>query len=198
VETNSRAAGRRRDPQTDVAIIQAVLDLLVDGATLSGLSLVMIAKHAGVSRNSLYRRWQTKDALYLDVLDSINRPLPEFSGATAFDDVANLLAVLVERMLDRRASRILRSLIVEADAFPDLHRSYFEEIVLPRREAMYRALRRGVASGEVRSDIDVPAVAELLVGPILSRLSSGVTEDLDPKITSQHITELVFEGVRPR
>ena len=75
-----RSAGRQRDPQTDVDLIEAVLDLVGAGATLSGLSLVTIAKHAGVSRNSLYRRWKTKDALYLDVLDSINRPLPEFAA----------------------------------------------------------------------------------------------------------------------
>jgi hypothetical protein len=38
-----------------------VLDLVAAGATLSGLSLVTIAEHAGVSRNSLY----------LDVLDAV-------------------------------------------------------------------------------------------------------------------------------
>ena len=72
-----RTSGRRRDERADVAIIDAVLDLVSDGATLSGLSLVTIAKTAGVSRNSVYRRWKTKDELYLDVLASINRKLPE-------------------------------------------------------------------------------------------------------------------------
>jgi AcrR family transcriptional regulator len=60
METIERLGGRQRDPQTDIAAVEAVLDLVSTGATLSGLSLVAIAKHAGVSRNSLYRRWKTK------------------------------------------------------------------------------------------------------------------------------------------
>src|ERR1700677_1794300 len=139
METADRGGGRQRDPQTDMALIEAVLGLVSEGATLSGLSLVSIASHAGVSRNSLYRRWKTKDALYLDVLDSINRPLPDFSDRSAFDDVVNHLATLVERIIDKRASRMQRALMAEVEAFPELQRRYFEEIVGPRREAMYRA-----------------------------------------------------------
>src|SRR5579871_6619588 len=95
-----RAAGRKRDPRTDVAAIRAVLELVGGGATLSGLSLVTIAEHAGVSRNSLYRRWKTKDELYLDVLDAINQPLPDVEGPSARQDIAAQLAVLIERTLD--------------------------------------------------------------------------------------------------
>ena len=198
VEKTDRVGGRRRDPQTDVALIEAVLDLVSEGATLSGLSLVTIASHAGVSRNSLYRRWKTKDALYLDVLESINRPLPDFADQTAFDDVANHLATIVERTIDKRASRMQRALLAEVEAFPELQRRYFEEIVAPRREAMYRAIRRGIASGEIRRDVDVVFMTEVLVGPILARMATGLIDDVDPVETSRRITTLVFEGARPR
>src|ERR1700728_4510990 len=186
-----RTSGRRRDERADVAIIDAVLDLVSDGATLSGLSLVTIAKHAGVSRNSLYRRWKTKDALYLDVLDAINRPLPEFSGPTALDDLANHLGVFVERAKSKCASRMLRALNAEAESFPELHRRYFDEIVAPRREAMLVAIRRGIASGEIRPDIDVALVNEVLVAPMLARIASGNLDDLDPLATSRRIAQLV-------
>lgn len=55
--------------------------MVAAGATLTGLSLVTIAKEAGVSRNSVYRRWKTKDELYLDVLGAINQPLPAPAGS---------------------------------------------------------------------------------------------------------------------
>lgn len=129
-----RAAGRRRDPRTDTAALDAVLDLVAAGATLSGLSLVTIAEHAGVSRNSLYRRWKTKDALYLDVLDAINRALPEFTGPSVREDLAAYLAELIRRTLDPRAAAVLRALQAEAAAFPELHRRYFDEIVAPAAE----------------------------------------------------------------
>jgi AcrR family transcriptional regulator len=197
MERSERTAGRQRDPETDAALMEAVLDLVSAGSTLSGLSLVEIAKHAGVSRNSLYRRWKTKDALYLDVLDSLNRPLPELSGPTASEDLAALLAVLVERTIDKRASRMLRALNAEAEAFPELHRRYFEEIVAPRREAVYQAIRRGVETGEIRPDVDEALLNDVLVAPILARMASGVVDDLDPLSTSRRITALVLNGVRP-
>jgi AcrR family transcriptional regulator len=198
MNSGERSSGRRRDQQADVAIIDAVLDLVSDGATLSGLSLVTIAKTAGVSRNSLYRRWKTKDALYLDVLESINRNLPELHGRTAREDVTALLAVLIERVLDKRASHMLRAMNAEADAFPELHRRYFKEIVAPRRDAMNRALSRGIASGEIRPDIDVDILSDVLVAPVLARMASGKTEDLDPGQTSRNIVALVFTGAQPR
>jgi AcrR family transcriptional regulator len=198
VETIERPGGRQRDPQTDVALVEAVLDLVSAGATLSGLSLVAIAKHAGVSRNSLYRRWKTKDALYLDVLGAINRPLPEFTGPTAQDDVAGHLAVMAERTVDKRANRMLVALTAEAEVFPELYRRYFEEIVAPRREAMFNAIRRGIASGEIRPDIDIALVNEVLVSPMLARMASRNLGDLDPVTASRRITQLVLDGARPR
>jgi AcrR family transcriptional regulator len=193
-----RTAGRRRDQRADAALIDAVLDLVSSGATLSGLSLVTIAKTAGVSRNSLYRRWKTKDALYLDVLEAINRPLPDLPGRSAEEDVAALLAVLMERVLDRRASHMLRALNAEADVFPELHRRYFDEIVKPRRDAMNRALGRGVDAGEIRPDVDVDLLSDVLVAPVLARMASGSTGDLDPAQNSRNIAALVFAGARPR
>jgi AcrR family transcriptional regulator len=169
-----------------------------EGATLSGLSLVMIADRAGISRNSLYRRWKTKEALYLDVLASINRPLPTLAGESARADVIELLGVLVERTLDQRVNSMLRALNVEAAAFPDLHRSYYRDMVAPRRQVMDDALRRGVASGEIGSDFDVDVISEVLVSPILARLARGETQDLDPREFSELITSVVFAGATPR
>src|ERR1700722_9631354 len=177
--TTQRPVGRQRDPHTDRAAIDAVLDLISTGATLSGLSLVAIAERAGVSRNSLYRRWKTKDELYLDVLTTINQPLPEFNSPTAREDLTAHLDILVQRTLDHRASSMLRAVLAEAATFPELHHRYFTEIVTPRRESMYRVIRRGIANGEIRPDIDIALVNQLLVSPILARMSSGATDDLD-------------------
>jgi AcrR family transcriptional regulator len=198
METITRPGGRKRDPRTEGAAIDAVLDLISAGATLSGLSLVTIAEQAGVSRNSLYRRWKTKDELYLDVLDAINKPLPKPDAPTVRDNLTAQLAVLIERNLDKRAGSMLRALLAEACAFPELYRRYFEEIVTPRREAMYRLIERGIASGEIRPGTDVEFVNEILVGPILARMGSATTEDLDPAKTSRRIVELVYDGIQAR
>lgn len=108
------------------------------------------------------------------------------------------LAILIERTLDTRASSMIRALLAEENAFPELHRRYFAEIVTPRREVMYRLIRRGIATGEIRPDADVAFVNEMLVGPVLARLGSGATAGLDPEETSRRITDLIFRGIQPR
>jgi AcrR family transcriptional regulator len=198
METITRPGGRKRDPRTEAAAIDAVLDLVSAGATLSGLSLVTIAEHVGVSRNSLYRRWKAKDELYLDVLDAVNKPLPQPDGPTVRDNLAAQLAVLIERTRDQRAGSMLRALLAEAGAFPELYRRYFEEIVTPRREVMYRLIEQGIASGEIRPGTDVAFVNEMLVGPVLARMGSGATEDIDPEETSRRIIDFAYEGIRAR
>ncbi|WAL63381.1 TetR/AcrR family transcriptional regulator C-terminal ligand-binding domain-containing protein [Amycolatopsis cynarae] len=50
-------------------------------------------------------------------------------------------------------------------------RRYFDEIIAPCRAAVYRILRRGIAAGEIRPDIEF--VGELLVAPILARAGTG-------------------------
>ncbi|MBF6059223.1 TetR/AcrR family transcriptional regulator C-terminal ligand-binding domain-containing protein [Nocardia terpenica] len=198
METVRRAAGRKRDPRTDIAAREAVLDLVCAGATLSGLSLVTIAEHAGVSRNSLYRRWKRKDDLYLDVLEAINQPLPDLADDTAREQMIAQLALLIERTLDRRASAMIRALLAEADAFPDLYRRYFDEIVDPRRQAMYRIIERGTTTGEIRPDVDPALINEVLAAPLLARMGTHSTTGLDPADTARRLVDLVFTGIQPR
>ena len=59
---------------------------------------------------------------------------------------------------------------------------------------MNLALWRGIESGEVRADIDIDLVSEVLVSPVLARVASGLTSQLDPERTGRRITELVFTG----
>jgi AcrR family transcriptional regulator len=194
----ARSAGRQRDERTDAALIAAVLDLVSAGATLSGLSFVAIAEHAGVSRNSLYRRWKIKEALYIDVLASVNRPVPVLAGRSVREDIVKLLSALIERTLDTRAMHMLRALNAESGLFPQLHRRYFDEIVAPRREAMLAVLRRGTENGGISREVDLDLASDVLVAPILSRMASGITQDLDPVTTSWRIADLVFTGLAPR
>jgi AcrR family transcriptional regulator len=190
-----RDAGRPRDPSFDQALIDAVLDEVAEGATLNGISMVAIARRAGVSRNSLYRRWKTKDSLFLDVVTAINRPIPAPDPTSARAGAADVLDALIERVRDKRASRMLRALSAEADLFPDLHRSYFRDVVTPRRQVMRRVLQQGIDSGELRKGIDIDFASELLVGPILARMASGEIDDIWPQRTSREIVRLVFDGI---
>jgi hypothetical protein len=63
---------------------------------------------------------------------------------------------------------------------------------------MFTAIRRGIALGEIRPDIEIALVNEVLVPPTLARMASRNLDDLEPITSSRRITPLVLDGARPR
>ena len=71
--------GRPRDPSRDRAILDAARQVIAqDGYT--GATMEKIAKRAGVGKDTLYRRWSSKELLVIDlvttVADESVRPKP--------------------------------------------------------------------------------------------------------------------------
>src|SRR3954453_7453978 len=58
----ARVVGRPRDPRVDEAVRRAALDLLVEEG-YQATSIQAIARRAGVSAPSIYRRWSSKAEL---------------------------------------------------------------------------------------------------------------------------------------
>jgi AcrR family transcriptional regulator len=178
-------------------MINTVFDLIDEGATLSSLSLVTIARHAGVSRNSLYRRWKTKDELYLAAVKSFDREPPDTTQLSARENLVELLREGLEDIEDKGARSMGRAIRAEAQNFPDLYDYYVSENVAPLRGAMKAVIRRGKESGEIRVDVNETLLAELLVAPLFARMSSTDTGDVDTEVMSQRIIDLLFEGASP-
>lgn len=97
---NAPAVGRPRDPEKDVAVLEAARQLLVDEG-YQGTTVVAIARRAGVGAPTIYRRWATKEALIEDAAFAhpSPAPLPEPTGDLRDDLrawVASFLAYLAE------------------------------------------------------------------------------------------------------
>src|SRR3954467_1668973 len=58
----ARVVGRPRDPRVDEAVRRAALELLVEDG-YQATSIQAIARRAGVSAPSIYRRWSSKAEL---------------------------------------------------------------------------------------------------------------------------------------
>lgn len=186
--------GRPRSAAADSAIIEAVLRLIEDGASITELSMERIAREAGVGKATVYRRWPGKSALMLDVMRSLDVPGPLLDGTSVRDDLVSLLEFLRRRGLARRSSALLRTLVSHAQ--PELWAEYHDTVVRARREALLGVLRRGVANGEIRTDRDLETVADLFVGPMLARALLHEWKEL-PESLPADIVDMVLEGVRP-
>jgi AcrR family transcriptional regulator len=169
--------GRPRDRRRDDAIIAATLRALADSG-FTGLSMESVASRAGVGKATVYRRWSTKEALVTDAiatLAAVERTVSTTGDGDGVDGVdpepvreclLATLAALREHNERTLAGRIMPRLLAERESHPDLFESYRNRVIAPARDRIADVLRQGIASGELRADLDVELATDVLIGPI--------------------------------
>ena len=197
-DTDSAKSGRPRSPELDRVVLGAVLDLIGAGASLGSLSLIGIAQHTGVSRNAIYRRWKSKEDLYVEVLTTLEHGVPVLSAQSARDNLISLMNTLAVRVADPRVARMERAIYAEAGRFPNLHQSFANEYVAPILDAMRSTIRRGKETGEIRVDVNEDILAYLLISSNLSPMFLEMNGAVKFDLVSQQIADLVFDGVAPK
>ena len=188
--------GRPRRPGADEAILAATRALLFEHG-FAGFSMDDVARHAGVGRQSVYRRWPSKSTLAIaSVIWSVDVD-------NAFPDLGSFEADL------RGALEMLRELYTASSAavFVDVHaamvgdpaaRGSFEEHYLqPRRDSLRRAVERGIARGDLCESTDLAIVGDLVCGPFLHRLLTGSSGFSDELIDAIVASVLGLYGVPP-
>ncbi len=191
-----RRRGRPRSERAEQAIIDATLALLAEGETISGLPVEAVAARAGVGKATIYRRWANKGALIVDALAAIKEPLPELPGAS----VRDALVFYVDRIRRRTSSRegrIMACMVGELRRHPELYAAYRDRVIEPRRERVRDVLRRGVASGELRPDLDVELALNVLMGPMLFLTMTQHDTELPEDLPAQMV-DAVLDGLRAR
>ncbi|MEU2515090.1 TetR/AcrR family transcriptional regulator [Streptomyces syringium] len=190
--------GRPRNAAVDTTVIETVLRLLEEGVTIGDLSMERIAREAGVGKATVYRRWAGKEALMLDVMRSLDSDRqPPAAGESVRDDLVTMLEFMRRRGLAKRSSALLRTVVAQMQAHPKLWKEYHDTVVTARREALLAVLRRGTLTGEIRADRDLDLLADLFVGPMLTRAMLHEWKEM-PEGLAEQIVDTVLEGARPR
>jgi AcrR family transcriptional regulator len=164
--TEARRPGRPRSPEAHAAILRAALELALEGG-LRGLSMEAIAARAGVGKATIYRRWKTKEELFSEVVTHMAATPRMPDTGTVRGDLEAATAAVLDRMA-REAFRILPRLLVDAADDPELLAAMQQALLTPRLQGIGEILRRGVARGELRADLDVDLVAEILFGTVVA------------------------------
>ncbi|UGQ09937.1 TetR/AcrR family transcriptional regulator [Yinghuangia sp. ASG 101] len=189
----ARPRGRPRSAAAERAILDATLRLIGRHRSVGAVSVEAVAQEAGVGKATIYRRWSNKEALVIAAVEAAEQPIPELDGVNVRDDLIRLLTVMRQNMMDRRAEGLVSLVLGEVGRHPELHRRYHEVVIERRREAMRVVLRRGVATGELRGDVPIELMKDLLTGPLLIR---KMVDDLDiPAELPELIVDTVLHGV---
>jgi AcrR family transcriptional regulator len=156
-------AGRPRDPRVDEAVRAAALDLLVDEG-YQATSIQAIARRAGVSAPSIYRRWSSKAelieaAVFPDVLLE-----PDPSGDVD-EQLRSYCRTILDYLGDPAVRAAIPGLLTEYRSDPAMWRRLAQRSIAPMRAAFADFLAR---SG--RTTIGSPeALFEVLLGALFVR-----------------------------
>jgi AcrR family transcriptional regulator len=192
-DQDRKGPGRPRSVRADEAILAAVLDLLAGGTTAEALSIEAVAARAGVGKATIYRRWHNKDALLVDAVASLKGPIPEIAGESVRDDLLTLLRPVGHHAPTKVAS-VLPCLISEMHRSPALSLCY-QRVMEPRRELMREVLRRGIASGELRPDIDLEVTMAMLVGPMMSQAMLSWSSGFDREKFPEQLVDAIWPAI---
>ncbi len=178
-----RAPGRPRSAQADQAIIDAIVDLLVDRGYRE-VTIEAVAARAGVAKTTIYRRWPSKAEMVVEAISACKGDCLEVEPCTG-KTVACTLVGMLSRLSCSRVARILTGLAVEMAHNEELAVAVREGLLKPNREVVLATLQRGIE-----------VVADLLVGPMFFRiLVSGA--EVTPELASDTV-DLVLRGISPR
>jgi AcrR family transcriptional regulator len=183
--------GRARSRQT---ILRASLELCRE-VGFARTTMDAIARRAGVGKQTVYRWWPSKAAV---VMDAVNEEASEALGfADTGDVVADLRANMrsVVALLTSDMAGVFAGLIGAAQTDPALARVLHEVAVEPPMALCRDRLAKARQNGEIRADVDLDAMVELLYSAFYFRLLLRAEPVSDAQADT--ILDLCFAGLRP-
>jgi AcrR family transcriptional regulator len=196
-ETDRARTGRPRDPATDQAILAAALDILQhDG--YARLSMLGVAKRAGVSATTLYRRWASQEDLVAAVVLRFSPLVKQPDTGNLHDD---LRAVMRQRAKSMRGEdgRVLVSLMAEIVRDPPAFAAIKERLTESNLQVVIDLLQRAMDRGEIpHTELDL--VIDFITGPFWAKLFAGSvpTDRYVDDILPMLMAGLMAAPVRPK
>jgi len=187
--SSAASATQPRQDRTRRAVLDAAAELLSKDARAS---LTEVATAAGVGRTTVHRYFATRDdllhALADEALDSVASAIA--TARPAADDAAVALQRVVRELVELGPYlRFLNADPVIYDS-PTLIRRWYEVF-----EPVAAAVRRGQDAGQLRADLPVDWVVDLLGGAVITAWDSVHEGRLAARHAPQVVADSLLGGI---
>jgi len=136
------------------------------------LSIEAVARRAGVAKTAVYRRWNAKLDMVLEVVTEVaGRKLSLPDTGSLRGDLWLVLHILAEALRHPLASQIIPDLLAETGRDPDIAAALDRARRSVQDEVGVRLINRAIERGELPADIDPDLAVDLVVGPLYWRLA---------------------------
>jgi AcrR family transcriptional regulator len=183
--------GRPRDRQIDAAVLDAALAVL-DASGYGGLTLEEVARVAGTTKPAIYRRWPSRQRLVLAALGQrLGEARPPDTGCTLCD-LDECLKVFVAAFR-RMPPGVLDALFADCAGERELRAAFMATLFDPPRAAVRETLEQAHARGDLREDVDLGLILDLLGSLIHYRLLFRHAPTSDREI--ERAVEALLQGI---
>jgi AcrR family transcriptional regulator len=180
-----RKRGRPRDPEADGRILAAAASLILLRG-FDSMTVDDVATSAGVGKATVYRRWARKEDLAVAAMEQLYRDeMPTPDTGSIREDLRLMFTSVLQFANSASGTDYLRTSIKESlrdERIATLYREASERA----EEKTNSVYQRAIARGEVRDDIPMDVVVQLLGGLVTMR---AITGDEMPGV--EHLDQLV-------
>ncbi len=170
-------------------MLAAALDELTE-YSFAGMSTARIADRAGVHRTTVHRRWPDQADLITEaLLQEAGAAIPIPDTGTVRGDLRSLLRDIAGLIDFPERRRRIRALLADASRSPQIG-ALVSRVWTARFELGREVIERGVARGELRTDIPPATLLATFVGPLYVRLL--IT---DERIDDEFIEDVIDAGL---
>ncbi|MDQ1698112.1 MAG: hypothetical protein QOJ03_3465 [Frankiaceae bacterium] len=161
--------GRPRDPRVDAAVREATLGLLVEEG-YQATSIQAVARRAGVSAPSIYRRWSSKAELVEEVVFPTGQLVEPGLTGDIGSDLETYCRGIIEHLADPAVRAAIPGLLTEYQTDPEMWHRLVQRSVTPMRQSFARFVEE---TGRAPA-ADVQALFDVMIGALFVRaVSSG-------------------------
>lgn len=188
-----KSIGPVRSPETRRAILEAARQILSE-VGYGGFTLDAVARRAGASKPTIYKWWQGKPGLIIEIYDQESEALlttPDL-GRLA-DELVWLTRNLWRFWRITSCGAALRSLIAEAQHDGAALALLKDRLLPQRRSYPLSVFERARARGELDADFDPTTATDLLTAFSWYHL---VTDTLDREADIEPVVGMIVRGLR--
>ena len=193
---STRSRGRPISESVDRALVEAALHEFVERG-YHAMGMESIAARAGVSKVSLYRRWNSKLAVAADVFRLLRETITVQDHGNLESDIRFLLKQSIGSRDTKTTAKILMRTMGEISGNPELLALYREHILNPRIEQLRALVERARRRNELRADLSTELASAMIAGPLFLYYLALLAEaevDLPTDLPSQ-LTRAILGGI---
>ncbi len=123
-----------------------------------------------MGKATVYRWWPNKAALVIDAFVSVVGEELRFPPTGSVPDTLREQMRRWTAVFRSPLGRIVATVIGAGRSEPEILRAFRDHWVEPRRREAREVLKKGMANGEIRNDLDPDTILDILYGPLYFRL----------------------------